>query len=159
MTDCNSWCEHGKTVPISPLSIPSPFFFLFFSPPVFPLLPFHCSSFSSRIRTLSLCFPSIVSPRFSSTSMDTCLWKGPSADSPATLLLPPYFLRCTRQALLVNTGVENWEAEQKAEEWAWVWGASSADVIASWVDRCLLALGRSESSSWSRGSRCQGMSM
>lgn len=46
--------------------------------------------------TLSLYFPSIVSPRFSPTSMDTCSWKGSSADSPATLLLPPCFLQCTQ---------------------------------------------------------------
>lgn len=76
------------------------FFFLFlifhlFSPYFYFVPPPLPSSFILLRLVHNLSFPSIVSPRFSPMSVDTCPWGGPSANSPAALLLLPCFLQCS----------------------------------------------------------------
>lgn len=165
MTKCNSLCQCdivNKTVPICLLSICPPFYFLFLvsyflliSVPLFlPLLCPDSGIMPCLSVFLALCLPDFHPP----------LWIPVPGKGPQLILL----LCCSSGLVSYDAQDECswWTQEAKMVrrarrqgEWAWVWAACLADVITSWVGHCLLTAERTQSSSGSKASGRQGLSM
>lgn len=128
---------------------------------VFPyfyfIVPSSSLSWLRHMHTVSLfsfhCVSQIFTHLHGHLFLERALSWFPCYTAPPTLFPTMH----TRWVLLVNTGGENCESGQKAEEWAWA--ASSADMISSWLGHWFWALGVYNVHRGCRVHRHEGLSM